>query len=120
MHGLDDHLLLHAEVQRLHRAAGAEQGLVGARLLQPWHQMGPGGGQQVYQAEPVTPLPCPGPSPPEACPDPLVGGNHSPINPTVLSLLRQTWGRGTSVLESQGPIIGSSAHCQTLGNWFSL
>lgn len=42
MNRLDDHLLLHAEVQCLHRAAGAEQGLVGARLLQPWHQMGPG------------------------------------------------------------------------------
>lgn len=41
MNRLDDHLLLHAEVQGLHCTAGAEQGLVGSRLLQPWHQMGP-------------------------------------------------------------------------------
>lgn len=34
---LDDHLLLHAEIQSLNSTAGAEQGLVGARFLQPRH-----------------------------------------------------------------------------------
>ena len=46
VHGLDDHLLLHAEVQRLHAPAGAEQRLVGPRLLQPRHQMRSGGGRE--------------------------------------------------------------------------
>lgn len=61
VHRLDDHLLLHAEVQRLYRAAGAEQGLVRARLLQPGHQMGPGGGRFPGQAQPAAPLPSPSP-----------------------------------------------------------
>lgn len=62
VHGLDDHLFLHAEVQRLHCTAGAEQGLVGARLLQPRHQMGPGVAVGVSGGPPQPGsswLPCP-------------------------------------------------------------
>lgn len=79
VHGLDHHLLLHAEVQRLHRAAGAEQGLVGARLFQPGHQMRPGGGRQECQVS----LPCPLPSPllPGGLPRTPCRGHHTPQRP---------------------------------------
>ena len=44
VHRFDDDLVLHAEVQDLHSRAGAEQRLVGARLLQPRHEMRSGDG----------------------------------------------------------------------------
>lgn len=34
---LDDHLLLHTEIQSLNSTTGTEQGLVGARFFQPRH-----------------------------------------------------------------------------------
>lgn len=117
VHRLDDHLLLHAEVQRLYRAAGAEQGLVGARLLQPGHQMGPGGGRFLCQAQPAAPLPSPFPLPRGACPDLPAGGSHSSREGGTTALESQTparpscprWDSGR-VAQPKGAGAGGSGH----------
>ena len=118
VHRLDDHLLLHAEVQRLHRAAGAEQGLMRARLLQPRHQMGPGGrAAGCVRAG----LPCPLPSLllQEACPEPPSWRQSLPSTPTVLSVVRQSCGEGTSWCWSHRDLPVPSPQGRTLGKGLS-
>lgn len=124
VHGLDDHVVLHAEVQGVYRAARAEQGLVGARLLQPWHQMGPGGGGSrcVRLGLPLSSpaLSPPFPSSPESLPGPLAGGNHCPLDSHHPLHLKADRGEGTVRLVSQRAIMSPFAHCRPLGKWFSL
>lgn len=43
VHRLDDGVLIQVELQRFGRAAGAQQGLMGVRLLEALHQPGPVG-----------------------------------------------------------------------------